>query len=66
LIDIGLFCNALIEILVLVSKCGFFLPEASNFNPKTSLARGEAFNPNLPNPIEKRQTLTLKPPWQAG
>ena len=47
-----------------------FLPnpdqQASNFNPETFLTRGEAFNPDLPSPIQKPDTLTLKPPWQGG
>ena len=44
----------------------FFLPEASNFNPKTIWARGEAFNLNPPKPIEKLQALTLDLPLQGG
>ena len=46
-------------------KSLFRMVEAPNpnpkFNPKNSLPMGEASNPNLPNPIQKCQTLTLFP-----
>ena len=51
-------------------KSLFRMVEAPNpnpkFNPKTSLPMGEASNPNLPNPIQKHQTLTLKLPCLWG
>ena len=51
-------------------KSLFRMVEAPNpnpkFNPKNSLLMGEASNPNLPNPIQKYQTLTLKFPCQWG